>query len=116
MGHGLGIGSSGTHVAFCGGTGIFVFVDLVAHLIRKYFGQLSTEESKMLNTDFKFVLYASFPNRTEAYAAELCEKFDELCIRNNWPYFELRLRISNVSKERWDKEFIEKQFTTLDNV
>ena len=33
LGRGLQIEQGGVHVAFCGGTGLLVFIDLVAHLI-----------------------------------------------------------------------------------
>jgi len=33
MGRGLGIGQTGRHVAFTAGTGVLVFIDLVAHLL-----------------------------------------------------------------------------------
>jgi hypothetical protein len=33
MGTGLDIQTSGIHIAFAAGTGILVFVDLIAHLI-----------------------------------------------------------------------------------
>lgn len=45
MGRGLGIQSTGTHVGFAAGTGCLVFIDLVAHLIRKNLGLLSSEEN-----------------------------------------------------------------------
>lgn len=45
MGKGLDIQPSGTHIAFTAGTGILVFVDLVAHLIRKNLGQLDKQEA-----------------------------------------------------------------------
>ena len=35
MGLGLSINNRGRHVAFAAGTGILVFVDLIAHLILK---------------------------------------------------------------------------------
>lgn len=44
MGKGLGIEPEGVHVAFTAGTGILVFIDLVAHLIRKNLGQLDAQE------------------------------------------------------------------------
>ena len=38
MGKGLCIESSGVHVAFCAGTGVLVFLDLIAHLLmRSYY-------------------------------------------------------------------------------
>ena len=40
MGKGLQINNSGLHIAFTAGTGCLVFVDLVAHLIRKNIGVL----------------------------------------------------------------------------
>jgi len=44
MGKGLMIGNSGTHVAFSAGTGSLVFIDLVAHLIRKTLDILGPKE------------------------------------------------------------------------
>ena len=44
MGKGLQIREGGTHIAFAAGTGCLVFLDLVAHLIRKTAGLLNTEE------------------------------------------------------------------------
>ena len=40
LGKGLDIMPKGTHIAFTGGTGVLVFIDLVAHLIRKVLGLL----------------------------------------------------------------------------
>ena len=38
MGKGLCIEESGVHVAFCAGTGVLVFLDLIAHLLlRSYY-------------------------------------------------------------------------------
>ena len=52
---------SGTHIAFTAGTGCLVFVDLVAHPVRKNLGCLSDEEREMLDeNNFKFVFYTSF--------------------------------------------------------
>jgi len=34
LGKGLGIQKEGTHIAFVAGTGVLVFMDLVAYLIR----------------------------------------------------------------------------------
>lgn len=63
MGKGLGIQESGVHIAFAAGTGILVFIDLVAHLIRKNLKQLSSNEDSMLSSDFKFILYTSFVSK-----------------------------------------------------
>ena len=44
MGKGLKVEKTGTHIAFTAGTGVLLFLDLVAHLIRKILNQLSREE------------------------------------------------------------------------
>lgn len=72
MGIGLDIQSTGTHIAFTGGTGCLVFVDLVAHLIRKSLNLLKPVEDNQLNADsFKFILYVSFPKREEVIGLDL---------------------------------------------
>ncbi len=74
MGKGLGISKSGTHVAFVAGTGVLIFVDLVAFLIRLNLGLLNKEDSNIIEKDsFRFVLYVSFPRKEEAVAIELIE-------------------------------------------
>jgi hypothetical protein len=56
-----------------------VFVDLVAHLIRKNLGQLTPEEDLMLGDDFKFIFYVSFPKKSEGVGLEMCQQFNDLC-------------------------------------
>lgn len=109
MGKGLGIMHSGVHIAFTAGTGVLVFVDLVAYMIRKNLGLLSSEDSVRLNTDFKFVLYVSFPNRSDSVALELIDGLAEITKKFGFNNFELLKRFSNESKERWNEEFIERQ-------
>ncbi len=72
MGKGLDIQADGTHIAFSAGTGILVFIDLVAHLIRKNLGQMDPEEDAQLSGGFRFILYVSFPKQEEAIALDLC--------------------------------------------
>ena len=38
LGKGLNVKSSGVHIAFSGGTGVLVYIDLVAYLIRENLG------------------------------------------------------------------------------
>ena len=60
MGRGLGLtkDSKGTYVAFSAGTGIVVFIDLVARLALQELKSISSEQC--LPDGFKFVLFASF--------------------------------------------------------
>ena len=80
MGKGLDIQSKGTHIAFTAGTGCLVFVDLVAHLIRKNNDLLREKEEAFIDKkDFKFVFFVSFPTREEGIALELCEGLLQNC-------------------------------------
>lgn len=73
MGKGLLIGKTGTYIAFTAGTGILVFLDLVAFLIRKNLKLLTPfEDAQIANKHFTFILYASFPSRAEAVGFDLC--------------------------------------------
>jgi hypothetical protein len=60
-------------VAFVAGTGVLVFIDLVAFMIRQNLGLLNQSDSKILNKNFKFTLYVSFANQEEAIAIHLLE-------------------------------------------
>ena len=74
MGKGLGIQRSGTHVAFLAGTGILIFIDLVAFLIRYNLGLLNVTEREIISEEnFKFILHVSFPRKEEAVAIEMLE-------------------------------------------
>jgi hypothetical protein len=68
--HGKGLGisssSSGTYVAFCGGTGILCFIDLATHLM------LLNLQGK--SNGLKFILYASFQNEKSGIALDYLRK------------------------------------------
>jgi hypothetical protein len=89
-------------MAFTAGTGILVFIDLVAHLIRKNLGQLDPEEEAQLTRGFRFIFYVSFPKVEESIAIDLCQGLQELCQRKNLKNFHFYPRFSTISKERWD--------------
>jgi len=87
---------------------VLVFVDLVAHLIRKNIGLLNTTESSQLDSNkFKFVLFVCFPTREEAIALELMEGLQQICTGLGKDNFELRMRLSNESMERWNEQSID---------
>ncbi len=82
---------------------------MVAHLIRKNLGLLSHEENSQLDsTSFKFILYASFPSKEDSVARDLCEGLSQLCGKQGLKNFQFIERLSNVSKERWNSDFIKK--------
>lgn len=62
MGKGLGLtrNSQGKHLAFAAGTGVLVFVDLVAKMLLQCLDAPFTESEELLHDDFKLVFYASF--------------------------------------------------------
>ena len=72
MGKGLDIQPDGTHIAFSAGTGCLVFVDLVAHLVRKNLGLLGADEEAQVGDKFKLVMFMSFPKKEDAIAYDLC--------------------------------------------
>ena len=109
LGKGLGLKNEGTHVAFVGGTGVLVFMDLVALMLRKNLGLL-TEKSPINGSSFKFVLYASFPSRKDAIGLDLLEGLSHVTKSFGLNNFHLELRFSNENRisrnNRWDRDFI----------
>lgn len=108
MGKGLGIQPKGVHIAFAAGTGVLVFVDLVAHLIRKNRNALSSEEDSQLTEGFKFVFYVSFANQKEAIGLELLEGLVKINEERGIHNFELVKRFSDQRSERWERNYIKK--------
>ena len=48
MGKGLCLEPGGVHVAFCAGTGVLVFLDLISHmLLRSYYKHCVKDQSKV---------------------------------------------------------------------
>ena len=93
-------------MAFTAGTGILVFVDLVAFLVRMNLGLLKENEKGLLGKDFKFIFYVSFPNRIDSVALDLVEGLEELTKKMGLTNFELVKRFSNEKGRRWDTAFI----------
>jgi hypothetical protein len=110
MGKNLNLHPSGTHIAFVGGTGIVVFMDLVAYLIRLNLDLLAPGEDNIIEKEnFKFVLYASFAKPEETIGGELLNGLNEICQKKGIRNFELVYRFSNQKPPRWDGAFIERQ-------
>jgi hypothetical protein len=110
MGKGLQVEKTGTHIAFTAGTGCLLFLDLVAHLIRKNLRLLNQKEDGRLDRDnFKFVFFVSFQSREESVGLELCEGLQAICQKYNIDNFELHVRLSTnkQNNKRWSPEFID---------
>lgn len=104
MGKGLGLTheSVGDHYAFAAGTGILVFIDLVARIALSHMGLV--DGLQKLNPNFRFTLFVSYATRKDAIALTLLENLAKMCPSQ----FELRLRISEEKMPRWTDKFIEK--------
>ena len=102
MGKGLCIEESGVHVAFCGGTGVLVFLDLVSHLIlRAYYkhrGGNMPQHMQQLKNDFKFVFFVTMPCMDSEIGLGICEALQKVNRQLGEKNFELTVRIS----KRWD--------------
>ena len=70
MGKGTLVDMNGENIAFTGGTGCLVFLDLVAFLIKLNLG--IAFNSKDFGPDFKFIFYTSFRNKDDSIALDLC--------------------------------------------
>ncbi|CDW84971.1 cytochrome b5-like heme steroid binding domain containing protein [Stylonychia lemnae] len=111
MGKGLDVQRQGTHLAFVAGTGILVFMDLVAFILRQNLGLLQGSDNQILDQkNFKFVLYASFPSPEDSIGLELLQGLQKITQMQELKNFELILRFSNeFMSERWNAQFIERQ-------
>jgi len=106
MGKGLSMTSEtkGSHIAFSAGTGILVFIDLVAKIALSELGLIP--EQDRLHPEFKFILYASFLNKDDAIALELLEKLAEFVKSRGSNSFKLNLLMIDKTRKRWDEQFI----------
>ena len=72
--------SNGTHLFFCGGTGILPFLDTFAYMLRKAVHEhdeskdlFKDEEFNATGENFKLVLYAFYTKRSEAIGLDIIE-------------------------------------------
>ena len=100
-------------MAFTGGTGVLVFLDLVAYIFRKNVHKVSPamdlikdEDFGDLNDDFKFILYMAFPTEGDALAYDFCKSCMEHAKQNSFSNFEVRTRFSDKDRQRWDEQWI----------
>ena len=114
MGLGLRVAYSGVHVAFCAGTGILVFLDLVsALLIKSTFERLSKPLPDGLDDrigkDFRLHLHVSFKNQEEAIGLDICEKLRDISSK-----FKLTVRLGEISSLRWGKAYLNTELEKIE--
>ena len=109
LGKGLGLSkdSRGTFLAFAAGTGVLVFIDLVAKMVLQLLNAPFTESEELLHDDFNLVFYASFQSRADAIALPLLEGLQQLTKKKGCEAkFTLVIRFSDEKMPRWDNDFI----------
>lgn len=94
MGKGLSIPTTGRCIAISGGTGILVFIDLVAHLILRIIEEMGGPSLTLPEQDsaeridlqnFTFELYTAFRSPEEAIGLELIDCLTSLCEKHSLP-------------------------------
>ena len=116
MGKGLCIEESGVHVAFCAGTGVLVFLDLVSHLLLRAYYKHYVEPSKVpkhmmqLKDDFEFVFFVSMMSMDSEIGLNICEALQKVNRKLGETNFKLTVRISKrwdgFRGEVWDEKFV----------
>lgn len=119
MGKGLGLSpsSKGSYCVFAAGTGILVFVDMIARIALGLLGAVPMAER--LHEEFKLEIYYSARNKSEAVALDLLNSLSDYCAKHNLDKFKLTLRFSNTlvddpNRHYWNKQFLDKQLSGKD--
>ena len=120
MGRGLQLQPSGDHVAFCAGTGVLVFLDLVAQLLMvnafQAEGKALPEEMQYFQPGFKLHLYVAFQSRQQSIGLDLIEALVRVNEKLGLDNFKLTLRLSESEGKklpRWTEEWIKTEMEPL---
>lgn len=121
----------GTYVAFSAGTGIYCFLDLIAYTIRLVAYKIAKErfsckDNKLTEdesfdeaaSDFKLILFCSYPDEINAYWHDLFIKTHDYDKKYSLNKFEYYPRLSNVDKRPGEDYYINalKNITNLKKV
>ena len=120
MGKGLCIEDHGVHVAFCAGTRVLVFLDLVSHLLlRAYYKHYCTDTDQVpiemfqLKDDFTFLFYVSMLSMDSEIGLSMCEALEKVNRKLGETNFKLTVRISKrwdgMRGQVWDQAFVEQE-------
>ena len=125
MGKGLCVEESGVHIAFCAGTGVLVFLDLISHLLlRSYYKHYVKPEDVpesmlQLKDDFVFVFYVSMLSMDSEIGLNMCEALDKVNRKLGETNFKLTVRISKrwdgFRGEVWDENFVQDNLSQYSN-
>ena len=127
MGRGLQLQQEGVHVAFCAGTGVLVFLDLVSQLlILNCFSKggvgsgtdgVPEAMRDFFKPGFKLHLYVAFQNRAQAIGLDLIEALEQVNRNLGLDNFKVTVRLSETDggpkMPRWTPDFIEKELVPM---
>ena len=119
MGKGLCIEPSGVHIAFCAGTGVLVFLDLLSHLLMrsyyKHYHAWMPEDMDQLDDNFVFLFYVSMLSMDSEIGLNICEALQKVNRKLGENNFKLTVRISKRwdghRGQVWDEKFVDEALT-----
>ena len=121
MGKGLCIQESGVHVAFCAGTGVLVFLDLVSHLLLRSYYKHYVDPNRVpkymrqLKDDFTFLFFVSMLSMDSEIGLNVCEALQKVNKKLDETNFSLKVRISKrwdgMRGEVWDHKYVEENLS-----
>ena len=91
-------------MAFCAGTGVLVFLDLVSHMLLRSYYKHYVDQDKVpdemfqLKDDFTFLFYVSMLSMDAEIGLNICEALEKVNRKLGETNFKLTVRIS----KRWD--------------
>lgn len=110
-------------MAFCAGTGVLVFLDLVAQLlILNCYSKDGSDDIPKAMRDFfkpgfKLHLYVAFQNRAQAIGLDLIEALEQVNRNLGLDNFKVTVRLSETDggpkMPRWTPDFIEKELMPM---
>ena len=109
-------------MAFCAGTGVLVFLDLVTQLLLKNAfesdGKKLPDEMKVYEGDFEFHLYVAYQDRESAIGLDVIEALEGVNSKLGLSNFKAIVRLSQSNDggpkpPRWTPAYIEEQLEPL---
>ena len=104
---------------FAGGTGVLVFTDIIAYVMRRTLAKLNEaykmitdEDFSDLAEDFSLILHLSVSKREEAIGIEMYEAFHKVCQENGSNAFTLVANFTREGGKRLNTNEVESLFST----